>query len=861
MKIKKILFINLVVAITLSIFLFQNIAPTHAKLGDSGVIKTLDEEIVTNLLGGVELHQQNIEALKDCQGNYYYQYDSQYLVTQPNCENVKIVSWSYRHSESWKMNGVTEIAKNFEENNPGWIVVGGTNADFFHINGNGQMDGNAMENGELINARNDRSNPYWRGILGFTKENELITGIPEMTDYYTAHIYDNKEAKDETSSLQIASINPGSPSEKGITVLTKDAMQQYNLTGYKVLVGRYEIVRKSTTNDYFVKGEIIESRDGTTGERPLDLKSVYDENGQLIREDLVQEFFMVAKDDSLDTLKIGDFVKVQRDYIGKYAEVYNAASYWWKILENEKVMFEGHSNPAIREEIIAKYGQGYSDLSYITCTKSRCLFGVKADGSYVMTVIGGSTSSGMTLSEAAYFMKEIGCVDAWDFDGGGSATLVARLDDNQIHTINKPSDSGGKTERRVGNALLMVVRDSGFEVNQKTSTASTITLEKKKAEDYLKMQDITIELNGKIYTLENDQTSISISGLIESTTYNATIRYTYEGEQFTTVLPIQTKKYNPGIDINPTSNGFEISIRETDPNIRTSKIILDVEGQKYTIDNTNGDVKTYFIEDLLKDETYRIGYLYEGTVLENNATFERTVEAEAYTTLAYEIPTVKKFDVTKSRGNVNISYGYEDPDGIVIKTYILFNGNTYEIEEGVTRGTMKFENVDFSVRKNVFQYVIEYEYEQLGGVVRTEEYVFDIVHEHVYKEADCTHAKTCTTCGETEGEPLGHNWKEADCTHAKTCTRCNETEGEPLGHTYKEADCTHAKTCTRCNETEGEPLGHTWKEATKKEPKTCSVCGQTEGEPVKGCKKASAMTLIISILTLTTTLMILRKKR
>ena len=86
-------------------------------------------------------------------------------------------------------------------------------------------------------------------------------------------------------------------------------------------------------------------------------------------------------------------------------------------------------------------------------------------------------------------------------------------------------------------------------------------------------------------------------------------------------------------------------------------------------------------------------------------------------------------------------------------------------------------------------------------------------------------------------------------------------EKEAHEHTYKEADCTHAKTCTRCGETVGNPLGHTWKEATKKEPKTCTVCGTTVGERLKGCKKSSAMTLIVSILTLTTTLMILRKKR
>lgn len=148
----------------------------NAKIGDSGVIRVEGEETIHELLGGVKLHQQDISAPIDCTGDYYYKYDSQYLETMAGGEGVKIVSWSYRNAEKWQMAGVSDIAANFEKENPGWIVVGGTNADFFHINGNGQMVSNAMENGEMINPVNITSNPWWRGILGFTKDNELMAG-------------------------------------------------------------------------------------------------------------------------------------------------------------------------------------------------------------------------------------------------------------------------------------------------------------------------------------------------------------------------------------------------------------------------------------------------------------------------------------------------------------------------------------------------------------------------------------------------------------------------------------------------------------------------------------------------------------
>ncbi len=51
---------------------------------------------------------------------------------------------------------------------------------------------------------------------------------------------------------------------------------------------------------------------------------------------------------------------------------------------------------------------------------------------------------------------------------------------------------------------------------------------------------------------------------------------------------------------------------------------------------------------------------------------------------------------------------------------------------------------------------------------------------HVWKEADCTHPKTCTIHGETVGKPLGHDWVAATFTKPKTCARCGKTEGKPV---------------------------------------------------------------------------------
>lgn len=77
---------------------------------------------------------------------------------------------------------------------------------------------------------------------------------------------------------------------------------------------------------------------------------------------------------------------------------------------------------------------------------------------------------------------------------------------------------------------------------------------------------------------------------------------------------------------------------------------------------------------------------------------------------------------------------------------------------------------------------------------------------HQWTEVTCTEPKTCTKCGEVEGEALGHNWVEATCAEPKTCTNCGATEGEALGHTLSEANYQQAAVCSTCGETVGEPL-------------------------------------------------------
>lgn len=70
--------------------------------------------------------------------------------------------------------------------------------------------------------------------------------------------------------------------------------------------------------------------------------------------------------------------------------------------------------------------------------------------------------------------------------------------------------------------------------------------------------------------------------------------------------------------------------------------------------------------------------------------------------------------------------------------------------------------------------------------------------EHEWMAATCTTAKTCSICGDTDGEALSHDWVDANCEHPKTCNRCNLAEGDvtehALGEWTESVDYIHAET-------------------------------------------------------------------
>lgn len=93
----------------------------------------------------------------------------------------------------------------------------------------------------------------------------------------------------------------------------------------------------------------------------------------------------------------------------------------------------------------------------------RTAIGVKKDGTLVFYAVDGrqnDKSKGLNIEELANHMIELGCVDAWNLDGGGSTQMVVRQAGLDVKAKLKNSPSGGAA-RKVSNGILLVYEGKG----------------------------------------------------------------------------------------------------------------------------------------------------------------------------------------------------------------------------------------------------------------------------------------------------------------------------------------------------------------------------------------------------------------
>lgn len=318
---------------------------------------------------------------------------------------------SIRTGTKTTLTTVMDIAKDYEETT-GRKVMLAANGDYFDFGSGSNME--SYVNDGIVISKGSFATKH---CIGFDNKGKVVVGRMTEVEKRLMIVLDGQR-----HFFEIDAYNQ-EPGENGIAIYS--APGTYTVTG----AGKYICATDATNlNQYPVFGT---SRRMTTG---------------------------TAVNDDAFTLKSGQFAVVVR---GENAQFfYDSIQYGVEVdlVEIPAGEFAGCTWVLGGYDILVDDGvvntKCHTDNSG-NANAPRTFIGFKEDGTAFLCVVDGRQpgySVGITVSKEAELAKALGAQFALELDGGGSSTVIVRIDD-ALTLRNQPSDG---SMRRVSNAILLV---------------------------------------------------------------------------------------------------------------------------------------------------------------------------------------------------------------------------------------------------------------------------------------------------------------------------------------------------------------------------------------------------------------------
>ena len=299
---------------------------------------------------------------------------------------------------------VLGLANALEEEYPNQVIAA-VNADFFNLN-EGVPFGIMLDEGEILTTPLD----YSKSFIIREDGSASIISHGKMMDM-TLSI--------RGSLMQLTGVN--------ILHTKTDSLVLYN--------SRFATTTKSDTAASEAICTLVSGafRDGETLTLTVDSVST-DVGNTALQEGQVVLSGIGAMKDIVTTLTPGDEITVSFRMVDEWKGAVFAVAGNQIILQNGEV-------------------QDVTDRA----NAPRTAIGIKADGSGAIVTLDGRQpdhSVGGSFQNVATMLRDMGCVDALNLDGGGSTTFVMRpLGEFDRKVVNRPS---GSSARRVANSLVLI---------------------------------------------------------------------------------------------------------------------------------------------------------------------------------------------------------------------------------------------------------------------------------------------------------------------------------------------------------------------------------------------------------------------
>jgi hypothetical protein len=423
MKIMNKIFLLFLLFFTLSGVHVVAAFDTEATATGDATYQITERKVINNLGYGVKQFTDLAQTTRS--GIAYNQQVN--IMEIPASSPAKIISFANLKYHRWTLTNVTNLALQFEEENPEWRVLGAINADFFDINAtlNGlpyQTHNPVVTNGEFYKT-SSRS-----GVLGFANDHSTNGLIGGKTNYRSAKM--NLDIYDESGEI--------------VKTFTIDKLNTAPLENETAI---YFGIYNATTHIYEPKvidqGNfetfVIEQADLALPNNPTDFYGKGTVSSK-VTTTLQKGQFAICTNNATVTneLAIGKTIRTQFTFINNFSRVDSCTGYQGYFL---------------------KSGEYFKDTPTVLAARHpRTTVGIRADGTIVMATIDGRQAvkgmEGMYDNEMAATMKRYGCQEAFNLDGGGSTTMIIRKE-GEFVVMNSPSDGSLRSD---GNCLLVAVR-------------------------------------------------------------------------------------------------------------------------------------------------------------------------------------------------------------------------------------------------------------------------------------------------------------------------------------------------------------------------------------------------------------------
>ena len=599
MKLIKRIYILMLIMITILIFSPKTLSASNVYTNDDNSATWEVKEQTTTTLNGVTHTYMLGESTDTAQQEKGNQKINVFEMKTDGI-NSKLVSWAMSNSTTYARGGLSAIAKDYEENHPGWIVVAGINGDQYYTKyGSGLgTDGSfyyynqpyypMIIDGERRFPITPTGNSDYN-YIGIANNNEQESFIYEspLADL-KIEILDEKDQVIYIHNVDKVNNSPVN-NETSVWFSYASALQNGNYIEHDVktnknlfVIEKAELAYMNNSSTYPYAG----AADSLFGKGTISL--------------ITNEYKITSGSFGIETSN-NDLVKYLKENVKVRVQYY----YENEEMNNVEASFGYHSTQRENNQDI-KTTETYDVRRY-----NRSIFGKKADGTYVLMTVAKGTYSGTTQNESNTILKQFGVTDAYQQDGGGSVTAIIRNANDSFDIVNESSDSSVK-ERQILSGCFFVVRDSGYRCYKKDSTKNSITLTKVNNYNDEYISNVVVTINGKTYNITDE--NLTIDNLEYDTEYIIQLNYDVnidgklvKGEQQIIGHTDSFTMPSSGISVKKiTANSIILERKsQTEDEVLSATVTCNNETYDLTIEN-----KEVIIKNLSPSTIYKLEITY-----------------------------------------------------------------------------------------------------------------------------------------------------------------------------------------------------------------------------------------------------------